>query len=75
MPSKAKKSFTGRIKSSLPVGYSKTKPLMKRVRVLMTEMEGLSERNAKHLFIERCQVTVLSIFIKILSFNVCSNLY
>ena len=57
MPSRAKKSFTGRIKSSLPVGYSKTKPLMKRVKVLLQEMDGLSERNAKHLFIEHCQVT------------------
>ena len=51
-----KKSFTGKLKSTLPSGYTKSKPLMKRVKGHMTEMESLSERNAKHLFIERCQV-------------------
>ena len=54
-PSKVKRSFTGKLKSTLPSGYTKSKPLMKRVRALMQDVEMLSERNSKHLFIERCQ--------------------
>ncbi len=44
-----------RLKSSLPIGYTKTKSLLKRVKAQMELFESLSQRNAKHLYIERCQ--------------------
>ncbi len=44
-----------RLKSALPIGYTKTKTLLKRVKVQMELFDNLSERNAKHLYIERCQ--------------------
>ena len=54
-PTHAKKSFTGKLKSSLPAGHSRSKSLMKRIRAQMQEVELISERNSKHLFIEKCQ--------------------
>ncbi len=44
-----------RLKSALPVGYAKTKTLLKRVKTQLEMFEMLSERNAKHMYIERCQ--------------------
>ena len=44
-----------RLRSSLPVSYTKVKHISKRVRNQVLEFENLSERNAKHLYIERCQ--------------------
>ena len=54
-PTRPKRTFTGKLKTSLPNGYTKSKALTKRIKSQMQDVELLSERNAKHLFIERCQ--------------------
>jgi len=43
------------IRSVFPPGFSKSKGLLKRVESQMQEFEKLSIRNAKHMYIERCQ--------------------
>ena len=53
-PTKSKKGFTLRLRNALPAGYTKTKPLLKRIKTQLETFEELSERNAKHLYIERC---------------------
>lgn len=49
------KAGTIKLKSAFPPGFSKSKSIMKRVKARRAEFESLSERNAKHLYIERCQ--------------------
>ena len=49
------KRGTVRLRSVFPPGFSKSKNIIKRVEVQMLEFEKLSIRNAKHLYIERCQ--------------------
>ena len=44
-----------RLRSSLPVSYTKAKQIGKRVRNQVLEFENVSERNSKHLYIERCR--------------------
>ena len=44
-----------RLKSALPAAYTKTKNISKRLQAQAVEFEKLSERNSKHLYIERCQ--------------------
>ena len=52
---KRRRNFTMRLRSTLPVSYTKAKHIGKRVRNQLLEFENLSERNSKHLYIERCR--------------------
>lgn len=53
-PSRNKRG-TSKLKAAFPPGFSKSKNIMKKVKTQLAEFENMSERNAKHLYIERCQ--------------------
>ena len=54
---RTKRSFTSRFKAAIPAAHARAKNINKRIRQQVLEFEQLSERNSKHLYIERCQVS------------------
>jgi hypothetical protein len=54
---KESRVYLNHLKHALPAWCFRVKNISKKVREKLNDFEGLSERNAKHMYIDKCQTT------------------